>query len=136
MSATTSSINEARGRYSDRAEHASDSRPDPGAVLTKALLNAGKAMGLSQAHIGRIIGKERTALHRGLNPDSKSGELALLLIRVYRDLYVLMGGKTADIKHWVKTDNSHIGGVPSERMTTVQGLIGVLEYLDAIRGKV
>ncbi|RTZ58918.1 MAG: XRE family transcriptional regulator [Gammaproteobacteria bacterium] len=124
----STSVRDSRGEYpADRA--------DRGAVLTKALLNAGKAMGLSQAHIGSIIGKERTALHRGLNPDSKSGELALLLIRVYRDLYVLMGGKPADIRHWVKTGNLHTGGIPAEQMKTVQGLNRVLEYLDAMRGR-
>lgn len=110
--------------------------PDEAAVLSKATLNAGKALGLTQAEVGQIIGKDRTSIRRGLDPASKAGELALALIRCYRSLYVLVGGKKDDIRHWMHTENRHTGGVPAEQVRTVQGLIGVLEYLDAIRGKV
>lgn len=105
-------------------------------VLSKALLNAGKALGFSQAEIGRIVGKDRTSIARGLDPQSKSGELALLLIRCYRSLYVLVGGDGEDMKHWMHTRNHHTGGVPAEQVTSVQGLNAVVSYLDAMRGKV
>ncbi len=110
-------------------------QPDERAVLSKALLNAGKALGLSQAEIGRIIGKDRSSIQRGLDPASKSGELALLLIRCYRSLYALVGGRTEDIRHWMRTPNLHTGGIPAQQLLTVQGLNEVLGYLDAIRGK-
>lgn len=110
--------------------------PDPKEVLLKALLNAGKYLGLSKADIGKVIGKDRTSLNRGIDPQSKSGELALLMIRCYRSLHVLVGGQPEDIKHWMKTYNHHTQGVPYEQIQTVQGLTLVLEYLDAIRGKV
>ncbi len=109
---------------------------DPHTVLLKALLNAGKSLGLSKADIGKVIGKDRTSLSRGIHPSSKSGELALLLIRCYRCLYVLVGGQPEDMKHWMKTHNNHIQGIPREEIQTIQGLTNVLEYLDAIRGKV
>ncbi len=110
--------------------------PDQLQVLSKALLNAGKELGISQATLGKVIGKDRTSINRGIAPTSKAGELALLLIRCYRSLYVLVGGKTADMKHWMHTENYHTGGVPAEQIQTVQGLNHVLEYLDAMRGKV
>lgn len=109
---------------------------DSPAVLAKALLNAGKALGLSQATIGQVIGKDRTTLSRGLDPHSKTGELALLLIRCYRSLYVLVGGKSTDMKHWMNTPNRHTGGTPAEQIHSVQGLLRVVEYLDAMRGKI
>ena len=111
-------------------------QPNPKFTLSKALINAGKALGLSQAELGKIIGKDRTSLSRGLDPDSKAGELALLLIRCYRSLFVLVGGKPEDIKHWMHTENSHIGDVPAAKILTAQGLVHTLEYLDALRGKV
>lgn len=111
-------------------------QPDEKQTLSKALLSAGKALGLSQADVGKIIGKDRTSISRGLSPKSKAGELALLLIRCYRSLYVLVGGKPEDIKHWIHTENMHIGGVPAAQMQTAQGLVHTLEYLDALRGKV
>jgi hypothetical protein len=107
-----------------------------GAVLSKSVINAGKALGLSQAEIGKVIGKDRTSIGRGIDPGSKAGELALLLIRCYRGLYVLVGGKNDDIKHWMHTENHHTRGVPAEQVKKVQGLNMVVEYLDAMRGKV
>ncbi len=112
-------------------------QPDPSEVLTKALLNAGKALGLNQKQLGQVIGRDRTAFHRGgISPQSKAGELALLLIRVYRSLYALVGGKEQDLQHWMQTENRHTGGIPAEQVLSVTGLIRVLEYLDAIRGRV
>lgn len=105
------------------------------AILAKAFLNAGKALGLSQTDLGRVIGKDRTSIARGIDPESKSGELALLLIRCHRDLYALVGGRPDDILHWMHTDNLHTGGVPAQQVQTLQGLSRVLQYLDAIRGK-
>jgi hypothetical protein len=104
-------------------------------ILTKATLRAGKALGLSQAEIGAAVGRDRTSLRRGIDPDSKAGELAALLIRVYRSLYALVGGDAQAMRHWMETENHHTGGVPREQIRQVTGLIRVLEYVDAIRGK-
>lgn len=109
---------------------------DPKAVLSKGLLNAGRLLGLSQAEIGAIVGKDRTSIARGLDPASKSRELALLLIRGYRSLHVLLGGEPKDIHHWMHTDNRDTGGMPAEQVRTVQGLARVVEYLDAMRGRI
>lgn len=105
-------------------------------VLAKALLNAGKALGLTQAQLGQVVGKDRTAISRGgIDPQSKAGELALLLIRCYRDLFVLVGGDAAQMRHWMHSDNRHTGAVPAEQVKSIQGLVTVLEYLDAMRAK-
>jgi len=109
---------------------------DKAEVLAEALLNAGKALGMTQGDLGLVIGKDRSAISRGrIEPESKSGELALLLIRIYRALYVLVGGDPLQIQHWMRTKNLHTGGLPSEQIKSVQGLTRVLEYLDAMRGK-
>lgn len=110
---------------------------DPGQVLATALLNAGKQLDFTQADLGEIIGKDRSAISRGyLDPESKSGELALLFIRAYRALYVLMGGNTAQMKHWMNTLNHHTLGIPKTQAKSIQGLVALVEYLDAMRGKV
>lgn len=112
------------------------SKPDAKETLRKALLNAGKALGVAQADLGSVVGRDRSALYRGFDPASKPGELALLLIRAYRSLYVLVGGNPDDMRHWMHTENRHTGGVPAEQIKSVQGLVRVVEYLDAMRGKV
>ena len=116
---------------------ADGSHLEAGPVLTRALVKAGKELGLTQADLGAIVGRNRTALSRGaIEPNTKSGELALLLIRAYRALYVLVGGEPQQMKHWMHTHNLHVGGVPAELVRTVPGLMRVVEYLDAIRGRV
>ncbi|MBI5450857.1 MAG: DUF2384 domain-containing protein [Gammaproteobacteria bacterium] len=114
---------------------AKDSARDPRQVLYKALINAGKMLGLSQTEVSDVIGRNRSSLSRGLDPDSKAGELALMLIRCYRSLYVLVGGRAEDMQHWMRTGNLHTGGVPAEQIRQVEGLAAVLRYLDAMRGK-
>ena len=110
--------------------------PDARRVLALALVNAGKELGLTQADVGAVIGRDRTALSRGqLDPASKSGELALLLIRAYRALFALVGGDRVAMRHWMRAENLHTGGVPFEQIRSVQGLSRVVEYLDAIRGR-
>ena len=106
-------------------------------VLTRALVKAGKDIGLTQAEVAAVVGRDRTALSRAaIEPDTKSGELALLLIRAYRALFVLVGGEPRQMRHWMHTHNHHVGGVPAELIRTVPGLVRVVEYLDAIRGRV
>lgn len=109
---------------------------DNSTVFSKALINASKELGLTQKDAGQVIGKDRTALGRGIDPDTKSGELALMLVRIYRSLYVLVGGGSSEMKHWMHTENRHVGGVPAQQIKNVQGLTRVVEYLDAMRGKV
>ena len=112
---------------------------DADAVLAKALLNTREQLGLTQQELAEIIGVHRTAISRwaegGLRVHSKTGELALLLVRVYRSLFALFGGNLADMQHFLRTDNRHLDAPPLSLMVQVQGLVRVVEYLDAIRGK-
>ena len=115
--------------------------PDPARTLCKALFRAADALGLRQAELGRAIGLERTSVSRlknkgVLDPDSKTGELAALVIRLYRDLFALLGDDEAAIRHWMATPNLHLNGPPNELIQQVQGLVRVIAYLDAMRGKV
>ena len=103
--------------------------------------DARRHKGLTQQELAAIVGVYRSAISRwsdsgGLRPDSKTGELALLLIRAYRALFALFGGNLQDMRHFLRTENRHLAGVPLQQMGQVQGLVRVVEYLDAIRGKV
>lgn len=116
-------------------------QPDPAVVLSKALLRAGKQLTLRQDELGRVIGVHRSAITRlkqnlDLQPDSKQGELALLLIRAARALFALAGGDEIWIRHFMRSPNRITGGIPAEQVQTVQGLMRVLSCLDGLRGKV
>ena len=111
--------------------------PDPNRVLGKAVLRASERMGLSRTDLAAVIGRDRSSISRsGIDPDSKSGELAKILIRCYRALAVLVDDNQEQVREWLTTPNRHTGGVPEQQLKTVAGLVTVSEYLDAIRGKV
>lgn len=118
-----------------------EAREHPGPVLTRALLRTARLLDLSQKDIAQIVGVSPASLSRlaagtrPIHPDSKEGECALLLIRIYRALDALLGGRAQDAKAWFHAENSHLGGVPAQRVRTVTGLVQVADYLDAMRGK-
>jgi transcriptional regulator with XRE-family HTH domain len=116
------------------------SQPSPDAVLAKALFRASEQLGLNQSDIAAVLGMDRTAVSRlkqsqSLDPASKRGELALLLIRLARALFALTGGDEVWIRHFMTSPNKVTGGVPAQQITSIQGLITVLQFVDAIRGK-
>ena len=116
-------------------------KPHPENVLATALFNLKEELKLKSIDLGEIIGQSRNTVtrllqKRELDPKSKSGELAILLIRAYRSLFALNGGNQKAIHHWLNTYNYHVGGIPLEEMKSIMGLTRVVNYLDAMRGKV
>lgn len=115
-------------------------RPDPAAVLAKAVLSAAGRLGLNNRELAGVVGSSeasvsRLARGRGLDPDSKEGELSLLFLRLYRGLDALVGGDDDKARAWLHAHNAHLGGVPAERIRTIEGLVDVVRYLDAMRGR-
>lgn len=109
---------------------------DDNALIKKAAKNAAEALGLSLATLGTIIGTRRENFSRAsARLDPKQAELALLVVRVARDLSALSSGDRANMRHWVATHNRHLEAAPAEMMTSVEGLVRVVHYLDAMRGK-
>lgn len=115
-------------------------RPDADAVLAKAVLKAAAQLGLRQADLAAVLGVHRTAVSRlkqnpSLDPSSKQGELALLLIRIARALYALTGGDPDWMQHFMHSHNTATGGIPARQIESVQGLVTVLQFVDAVRGQ-
>lgn len=103
-------------------------------------MRAGERLGLKQAQLARIIGVSESTMTRivsgraELNVDGKDGELALLLLRVFRSLDTVVGGDPAALKAWFHAENGHLGGVPAKLVERAEGLVRVAEYLDGVRG--
>jgi hypothetical protein len=115
--------------------------PAPDAVLAKAVLRAADQLGLRQSGLADVLGMHRTAISRmktaqSLDPASKQGELALLLVRLARALYALTGGDGVWIRHFMRAPNRITGGIPAEQIVSIQGLVTVLRVVDAMRGKI
>ena len=115
--------------------------PMPEVVLAKAIVNASKQLGLKQSEVAEAIGMHRTAFSRlksnpSLDPKSKEGQLALIVIRIARALFALTGGDESWIKRFMRSQNKMTGGVPALQIVSIEGLMAVLRFVDAIRGKV
>jgi uncharacterized protein (DUF2384 family) len=113
---------------------------EPAPVLTRATLRAAERLGFSQRELAKLLGVSAASLSRlgrsrQVDPGSKEGELALLFVRVFRSLDSLVGGDEQAARDWLRADNLHLGGVPAELVASVAGLVRVVEYLDAMRGK-
>jgi hypothetical protein len=114
--------------------------PDPSSVLTRAVVRAATVLEVNQKTLASVLGISESSVSRlgrtkRLDPDSKEGELALLFVRLFRSLDTLVGGDILRARQWLRAENLHLGGVPADRMVTVAGLVDVVSYLDALRGK-
>lgn len=113
--------------------------PDPGLVLARATVRAASLLGLSGAALARVIGVSEPTVsrllrgERPLAPASKEGELAALLVRVYRSLDALVGNDDGRRDAWMSSRNEALGGVPRDLVQTAEGLVATLVYLDGLR---
>jgi uncharacterized protein (DUF2384 family) len=110
-------------------------------VLTKALVNVASLYDLSGKDLRDIIGLSEattTRLHQGkkfISPTTKEGEMAILLIRVYRSLNSILGNHHEKAKQWLRSYNHYFSQKPIDKLRTLPGLLSVVNYLDAMRGK-
>jgi uncharacterized protein (DUF2384 family) len=111
-------------------------------TLSKAVIKAAELLQLKQLSVARILGLSTATasrLHAGtylLSPErGKEWELALLFVRVFRSLDAVLGHGDA-AKKWLSGNNLALNGRPAELLENTEGLIRVLHYLDAHRGRI
>ena len=114
--------------------------PQQAPVLAKAAINAARRLDLRNKQLAEIIGTSEAFVSRlksgkGIDPQRTEGQLALLFLRLYRSLDALVGGDDAKARAWLHAHNDHVRGIPAERIRTVEGLVDVVQYLDAMRGR-
>lgn len=116
-----------------------DTHLDPGLVLAKATARVSLLLGLSGVVLARVIGVSEPTVSRvlsgsrPLNPNSKEGELAALLVRVFRSLDALVGNDDQQRLAWMKSHNQALAGVPLQLIEKAEGLVATLSYLDGMR---
>ena len=113
--------------------------PSAGAVLTRATRRAARLLGLTDAALADVLGVSPSTVSRlggarSIDPASREGECALLLLRIFRGLDSLLGDAES-CRKWMTSKNSHLRGTPADLIRSVEGLVHVTRYLDAMRGK-
>jgi uncharacterized protein (DUF2384 family) len=114
---------------------------DAGVVLTKAVMRATALLGLSQQQLAQVLGVSRPTVTRmGLGTyrlapsQPKSWELGTLFVRMFRSLDALVGHEEA-ARRWLEGPNTDLGARPVELIASAEGLVRVVHYLDAHRGR-
>ena len=116
-------------------------QPDEGLVLAKALLNVSDELGLKTSELAGALGVDRSTISRikkrmSIEPQTKKGEIALHLIHIARTLHALSNGDKDWMRAFMHSGNSGTGGIPAKQISTLDGLMRVVRYVDAMRGKI
>lgn len=113
--------------------------PENSLVLGNATICAAQELGLSHAELARVIELSEPSVSevasgaRGIDPASKEGQLALLLVRVFRSLDPLVGSDATKRQDWLRSQNNALNGTPLALIETPYGLVATLSYLDGVR---
>ncbi|PUA28758.1 MAG: hypothetical protein B0W54_10070 [Cellvibrio sp. 79] len=109
-------------------------------LVSNSVINAADALGLAREQLADAIGVSISTvdrMKRGTPSQGKAFELSLLVIRVYRSLFSILGGNSDAMQHWMMTPNNHLNDeIPGELIRKADGLTRVLWYLDAMRGRI
>jgi len=111
-------------------------------VLSKAVVRAARLLELTQREIAIALGISEATTSRLfggkylLSADhAKEWELALLFVRLFRSLDALWGHEES-ARLWLSSHNVALGGRPLDLLRSVEGMVRVVAYLDAARGRI
>lgn len=116
-------------------------RPAAAAVLSKAVARAAERLDISKTMLAKVLGVSPptiTRLYSGdyqLVQERKEWDFALLFVRVFRSLDSIVGDE-ATARKWLASDNLALNGRPIELIRSTEGLVRVVQYLDASRALV
>jgi uncharacterized protein (DUF2384 family) len=109
-------------------------------TLSKAVTRAAQLLGIAQTLLASILGVSPATASRlvagsyHLQSNRKEWEFALLFVRIFRSLDAILGhGEQA--RRWLNGPNLALGARPIDLLGSTEGLVRVLHYLDAHRGR-
>ena len=114
-------------------------KPEAAAVLSKAVARAAERLDVSKSLLAKVLGVSPptvTRLYSGnylLDQNRKEWDFALLFVRVFRSLDSIVGDESTARK-WLNSENRGLNGRPIELIRNTEGLVRVVQYLDASRG--
>ena len=116
--------------------------PEPHRVLTSAILRASGLLDITQSSLAQILGLSASTVSRmangtyTLDDQKKEWELGTLFVRLFRALDALIGSNDVAARAWLNGHNSSLAGRPIDLIRSTEGLVRVVQYLDAARGRI
>ena len=116
-------------------------KPEPRLVLTGAVLRACALLEITQSSLARILGLSPSTVSRmangtyRLDDQKKEWELGALFVRLFRSLDAVIGSNDTAARGWLTGQNTALAGRPIELIRSTEGLVRVVQYLDAARGR-
>ncbi|CAM5187979.1 hypothetical protein CDEF62S_02657 [Castellaniella defragrans] len=116
-------------------------KPDAAQVLSKAVTRAAGYLDVPQATLAKVLGLSTASVSRlcrglyTLDESRKEWEFALLFIRVFRSLDSIVGNTSA-ARQWLQSENRALNARPIDLLPRTEGLVRVVQYLDASRALV
>jgi transcriptional regulator with XRE-family HTH domain len=117
-------------------------KPEPRLVLTSAVLRASALLDITQSSLAHILGLSPSTVSRmangsyTLDDQKKEWELGALFVRLFRSLDALIGSNDSAARAWLNGENRGLTGRPVELIRSTEGLVRVVQYLDAARGRI
>ncbi len=114
-------------------------KPGPSATVSKAVARVAERLDISRTLLAKVLGLSPATISRlysggyRLDQNRKEWELALLFIRAFRSLDSIVGEDNT-ARQWLKSENLALNGRPIELILSTEGLVRVVQYLDASRG--
>ncbi len=116
-------------------------KPEAAAVLSKAVARAAERFDVSKSLLAKVLGVSPPTISRlysgnyQLDQGRKEWDFALLFVRVFRSLDSIVGDE-ATARKWLTSENRGLNAKPIELIRNAEGLVRVVQYLDASRGLV
>jgi transcriptional regulator with XRE-family HTH domain len=116
-------------------------KPDSRPVLTGAVIRASALLDITQSSLAHILGLSPSTVSRmangtyTLDEQKKEWELGALFVRLFRSLDAVVGSNDSAARAWLNGQNAALSARPAELILSTEGLVRVVQYLDAARGR-
>ncbi len=108
-------------------------------VLTHAFFSAIEALKIPNKTAAKMLGRSKSYLsklvssHSTITMGDKTWECAVWFLRLDRALDSICGGHEETARGWMHSHNTHLNGIPVEKIMEIGGLVDVTRYLEASR---
>jgi transcriptional regulator with XRE-family HTH domain len=116
-------------------------KPEPRLVLTTAVMRAAALYDITQSALAQILGLSPSTVSRmangayTLDDQKKEWELGALFVRLFRSLDAVIGSNDTAARGWLNGNNGGLKARPIDLIRSTEGLVRVVQYLDAARGR-